>query len=134
MTGRGGAQESSSSSSEDSEDEVDLFEVDAETIEECIEALKLIEQVDSDWDILLDAPSDYDSDDSENKPTAPILRSSCGTLSIETTQIREDVLRDLIESRQVLLDAEKVSNCSLGLFVSRRLQMQLFLSSDSSFI
>ncbi len=111
LTGRGGVQESSSSSSEESEDEVDLFEVEAETIEECVEALKLIEQVDSDWDILLDAPSDWDSDDSENKPTAPILRSSCGTLSIETTQIREDVLRDLIESRQTLKDAQKVSYC-----------------------
>ena len=97
--------ESSSSSSEESEDSVDLDEIDAETLEEAIEALKLIEEVDSDWDILLDAPSDWDSDDSENKPTAPIFRSTCGYLTMETTQLREDLLNDLLESRVLLKDA-----------------------------
>ncbi len=100
-------EESSSSESSSSEEDIDLEEVEAETIAECVEALKIVEEVDSDWDILLDAPSDWDSDDSENKPTAPVFRSTCGYLSIETTQIREDVLRALIDSRQALEDAEK---------------------------
>jgi hypothetical protein len=99
--------ESSSSSSEESEDSIDLDDIDCETIEEAIEALKLVEEVDSDWDILLDAPSDWDSDDSENKPTAPVFRSTCGYLTIETTQLREDLLNDLLESRVLLEDAEK---------------------------
>ena len=121
VMGQGAAVESSSSSSDESEDSVDLFEVEAETIQECIDALKLIEHEDSDWDILLDAPSDWDSDDSENKPTAPILRSSCGTLTIETTQIREDCLRALLESREVLKDAEKVCISTFNLCVQTRI-------------
>lgn len=97
----------SSSSSEESEDSIDMDVVDAETIEDAIESLKMVEEVDSDWDILLDAPSDWDSDDSENKPTAPVFRSTCGTLSMETTQLREDLLNDLLESRVHLEEAEK---------------------------
>jgi hypothetical protein len=99
--------ESSSSSSGESEDTIDLDDIDAETIEEAIECLKLVEEEDSDWDILLDAPSDWDSDDSENKPTAPVFRSTCGYLTMETTQLREDLLNDLLESRVLLVDAKK---------------------------
>ena len=99
--------ESSSSSSSESEDSIDLDDLDVETLEEAIESLKLVEEVDSDWDILLDAPSDWDSDDSENKPTAPVFRSTCGYLTMETTQLREDLLNDLLESRVLLVDAEK---------------------------
>ena len=97
----------SSSSSEESEDSIDFDVIDAETIENAIECLKMVEEVDSDWDILLDAPSDWDSDDSENKPTAPVFRSTCGTLTMETTQLREDLLNDLLESRVHLVEAEK---------------------------